>query len=272
MIRCILFFFYILLNTLSGFSQSQNDTLGVSDFNTTVVGAEKYVVQLTEKTADIINGTGRLLLVDLTSNKSVNRVIERAQENYKGNWISDRAKINPKKIIIGEVTVLKFIRIINPSSPGYKCNLQLVLKIVETESTKIIDSYEFSGQSSGVSITQESAVQETLSNMSQSINSWILSKFPLKLKLVKVLKESSKAIEEVVISGGSSQRLNSGDKFEIIFLDNSFNPPIPEIIGEGEVQNVLNENYSSLKIIPGDKAKLKKLFSSSQSSLIFRSK
>lgn len=254
------------------FSQASLDTLGVSDFNSNIAGTEKYVSLLTEKTADVISKTGRLYLVDLTSNQSVNKVIERAQENYKGNWISDRAKINPKKIVIGEITVLKFIKIINPSSPGYKCNLQLVLKIVETESTKIIDSYEFSGQSSGVSITQESAVQETLSNISQSINSWILSKFPLKLKLIKVLKESSKAIEEVVISGGSSQRLNSGDMFEIVFLDNSFNPPIPEIIGEGEVQNVLNENYSSLRIIKGDKAKLKKIFSSSQSSLIFRSK
>lgn len=271
MIKNLIFGIFLYLPILS-FSQASLDTLGVSDFNTSVVGADKYVSLLTEKTADIINSTGRLFLVDLTSIQSVKKVIERAQENYKGNWINDRAKINPKKIIVGEITILKFIRILNASNPGYKCSLQFVLKLLETESTKIIDSYEFSGQSSGISFTQESAVQQTLNNMNQSIINWILSKYPLRLSFVKILKETSKSIEEVVISGGSLQKLNAGEKFDIFFMDNSFTPPIPEIIGEGEILNVLNENYSTLKINLGEKSKLKKVFSSSPSSLIFRSK
>ena len=170
------------------------------------------------------------------------------------------------------MTVLKFLRVINPSNPGYKCNLQIVLKIIETESSKVIDSYEFSGQSSGVSITQESAVQETITNMNNVINNWIVYKFPLNLRLVKISKESSKSIDEVVISGGLINKIRSGDIYDIIFLDNSFKPPIPEKIGEGIIQDVLNENYSSLKITAGDRVKIKNMLTSKQASLIFRSK
>lgn len=272
MIKYILSLAFIFYLPFSSFSQPILDTLGVSDFNTNVSGAEKYVPLLTEKTADIINSTGRLFLVDLTSNQSVNSVIERAQENYKGNWINDKSKINPKKIIVGEITVLKFTRVINPSNPGYKTNLQVVLKLIETESTKLIDSYEFSGQSSGVNITQESSLQEALNSMNQTISSWIITKFPLKLKMVKILKESTKSVEEIVISGGTISKINIGDQFDVLYMDSTFNPPIPEIIGKGIVQNVLNENYCSLKITEGEKLKIKKITSLHPNSLLFRSK
>ena len=266
----LIFVFFIL--TLVTWSQVKLDTLGVTDFNTKIPGTESYISLFTEKTADILNSSGRVFLVDLTSDKSVNNVIRRAQENYKGNWIDDRAKINPKKIIVGEINVLKFIKSLSSTNPGYKSNIQFIIKLIETESSKILDSYEVSGQSSGISITQEKALQDAISQMSNEISNWALKVFPLYADLVKIKKENNKSIEEVIISIGTNQKVQNGSYFDIIYFDNSFNPPLPEIIGTGEISEILNENYSVLKITDGDKTKLKKLLSNINSNVKFKSK
>ena len=91
------------------FSQASLDTLGVSDFNSNITGAEKYLPLLTEKTADVISRTGRLYLVDLTSNQSVNKVIERAQENYKGNYAKLLAELAYKKGSLDNITVITYL-------------------------------------------------------------------------------------------------------------------------------------------------------------------
>lgn len=226
----------------------------------------------TEKTVNIINSTGRFYLVDLTSTKSVDKIIERAQENYKGNWINSNAKITPKVLVIGQVNVLKFIKIASNATPGYKSNVQFVLKLIETESSKILDSYEFSGIGSSISLTQEGSIQEAINNMGDPIGNWINSKFPVQVNLVKITKQSNKAIEEVIISGGSSFKLNPGDIFSIVYLDDTFNPPIPQIIGEASVLDVLNENYASVKIVSGDRNQIKELFTNHKNSVLFKSK
>lgn len=254
---------------LRGFSQVTQDTVGVTDFNSSISGVTKFLPLLTEKTADIINSTSRVFLVDLTSTNSVDKVISRAQENYKGNWIRDKAKINPKKVIVGEVTILKFIKAVSTSNPGYKSNLQIVLKVVETETSKIIDTYEFVSQSNGVFITQESALQDAISSLSSSITDWISTNFPLKLKFVKIQKESSKSVEQIIVSGGANLKLVEGNRFDIIYLDNSFTPSIPELIGLGEIKTVISEDYSVMQIIEGEKARLKKLLSGETSKAVY---
>jgi hypothetical protein len=272
-LRSLILLPFICLFFLKGNSQINQDTLGVSDFNSSISGLNKFLPLLTEKTADIINSTSRVFLVDLTSTNSIDNAINRAQENYKGNWINDKAKINPKKIIIGEVTILKFIKAVSTSNPGYKSNLQIVLKIVETETSKIVDTYEFISQSNGVFITQENALQDAISSLSPSITDWVNKRFPLKLKCVKIQKESTKAVEQLILAGGSKLRIGEGDKFDIIYLDNNFSPAIPELIGEGEIKSIINEDYSVLQIIDGDKSKLKKILSGDlQKSIYFKSK
>lgn len=262
----------IFLSTNVSFAQIRKDTVGIADFSTQVNGAGQFLNLFTEKTVDIINSTGRFYLVDLTSTKSVDKIIERAQENYKGNWINSNAKITPKVLVIGQVNVLKFIKIASNTTPGYKSNVQFVLKLIETESSKILDSYEFSGIGSSISLTQEGSIQEAINNMGVPIGNWINSKFPVQVTLVKITKQSNKAIEEVIIGGGSSFKLNPGDIFSIVYLDDSFNPPIPQIIGEASILDVLNENYASVKILSGDRNQIKDLFTNHKNFVLFKSK
>jgi len=261
--------FFVITNINA---QVRKDTVGISDFSTQVPGGSQFLNLFTEKTVDIINSTGRFFLVDLTSTKSVDKIVERAQENYKGNWINTNAKINPKVVVIGQINVLKFIRIASNATPGYKSNVQFVLKIIETESSKILDSYEFSGLGSSISLTQEGSIQEAINNMGPQIGSWVNSKFPIQIPLIKILKQSNKSIEEVIIGGGSGFKLNSGDSFNIVYLDNTFSPPIPQIIGEATIIDVLNENYSSVKIISGDRNQIKDLFINHKNLILFKSK
>ena len=268
----LLLTFSFFLVTININAQARKDTVGISDFSTQVPGASQFLNLFTEKTVDIINSTGRFFLVDLTSTKSVDKIVERAQENYKGNWINTNAKINPKVVVIGQINVLKFIKIASNATPGYKSNVQFVLKLIETESSKILDSYEFSGLGSSISLTQEGSIQEAINNMGPQIGSWVNSKFPIQIPLIKILKQSNKAIEEVIVGGGSSFKLNSGDSFNIVYLDDTFNPPIPQIIGEATIIDVLNENYSSLKIISGDRNQIKDLFLNHKNLILFKSK
>jgi len=269
--RAWILLFIIFYNSALN-AQVKKDTIGIADFSTQVAGANQFLNLFTEKTVGIINTTGRFFLVDLTSAKSLDKIVERAQENYKGNWINTNAKINPKLVIIGQINVLKFIRIASNATPGYKSNVQFVLKIIETESSKILDSYEFSGLGSSISLTQEGSIQEAINNMGPQIGSWINLKFPIQLPLIKILKQSNKSIEEVIIGGGSGFKLNSGDSFNIVYLDDTFSPPIPQIIGEATIIDVLNENYSSVKIISGDRNQIKDLFINHKNLILFKSK
>ena len=262
-------FFIGILNVNA---QVKKDTVGIADFSTQVPGAGQFLNLFTEKTVDIINSTGRFFLVDLTSSKSVDKVIERAQENYRGNWINSNAKINPRVLVVGQINVLKFIKIVSNTTPGYKSNVQFVLKIIETESSKILDSYDFSGLGTSISLTQEGSIQEAINNMGPQIGYWINSKFPIQIPLVKIAKQSSKAIEEVIIGGGSSLKLNIGSTFDIVYFDDSYNPPIPQIIGEATLINILNENYSSTKIVKGDKNQIKELFLNHKNLILFKLK
>jgi|APGre2960657423_1045063.scaffolds.fasta_scaffold26420_2 hypothetical protein len=268
----LLLIFPLFIFSTNIVAQVRKDTVGIADFSTQVPGASQFLNLFTEKTVGIINTTGRFFLVDLTSAKSVDKIVERAQENYKGNWINTNAKINPKVVFIGQINVLKFIRIASNATPGYKSNVQFVLKIIETESSKILDSYEFSGLGSSISLTQEGSIQEAINNMGPQIGSWINLKFPIQLPLIKILKQSNKSIEEVIIGGGSGFKLNSGDSFNIVYLDDTFSPPIPQIIGEATIIDVLNENYSSVKIISGDRNQIKDLFINHKNLILFKSK
>lgn len=271
--KLLIFCFFCIVSTNKLVNaQAARDTIGIADFTTDVPGASTFLNLFTEKTVDIFNATGRFFLVDLTTTKSLDKVIQISQENYKGNWINANARINPKIVIVGQLNLCKFVRVASNATPGYKSNVQFLLKIIETESAKIIDSYEFTRVGTSISLTQEGSVQESINNMGVQIANWINLKFPIQLSLIKITKQNNKSVEEVIVNGGSALKLSTGNLFNIIYLDNTFKPPIPQIIGDASLVDVLNDQYSSLKILSGDRNRIKDYFNNQKELIQFKSK
>ncbi|WP_439131841.1 hypothetical protein [Polaribacter sp.] len=249
-------FFFVFILSSQIYSQETDDyrlIVGVAKFTANNVKQERFAPMVSERVLDVLNQQNRFQVIDLdgTARKEA---IQKAQENYKSeNWLEANKSISAEYTLTGVLTSIKFLRL--NAGKGYKATITYTTKIINTESGEIIQNgtATFSSGNSEIKLTPESALQSAIQTTINPLKEYFSSSFPIKLNLVRIEEEKKSKATVVLLDGGSKIGITKGQKFQVYFIDNSLGKPLPRIIGEVKITNVLSEDFSDAKVTDGGK-------------------
>jgi len=227
--------------------------VGVTQFTASSnPAAEKYAGNITERVLDILNNSNRFTVIDLTSEEARKKVLEKAQENYKAeNWLDANKAMNAEYTVAADIGTLKFIHITSSQPNGYKVSVGFTLKLIQTESGKIIATQTFQSSESKISITPEGALLEAMTTIQDDLKNYFEDNFPFKSLVVKVQEEKKGEAKSVLILAGTPLKLKKGAEFQIYTIDKTMAKPLSVEIGRVKFESDIDENYSLCKVSSG---------------------
>jgi len=263
MMRRLLFSVLILLIS-SNASVSQSST-GAGADGRQVVGitkltstgneaAERFLPLVTERLIDVVEGTNRFRLVDMTSDEARRIAIEAAKDNYKAENsfnVRDNASLVAEYTLTADVGSLRFIKQKEKGNDVYKADLVMTLKLIDTTTGQNTYSETFTSARSESAISPERAVSNAFDTIQESIRNSVLANFPIVTTVAKVREESGGSAVSLIIFGGTGMNLQNGQKFEVFILDNSLSPPLEEKIGSVTITQNLDARYSNARVDEG---------------------
>ena len=252
--RKLLFLFF--LSIAANCTQAQNDgklIVGVTQFTASSnPAAEKYAGSITERVLDILNNSNRFTVIDLTSEAARKTVLDKAQENYKAdNWIDASKAMNAEYTIAADIGTLKFLHITSSQPNGYKVSIGFTLKLIQTESAKIISTQTFQSSESKISITPEGALLEAMNTIQDDLKNYFEQNFPFKTLVVKAQEVKKDEAKSVLILAGTPLKLKKGAEFQVYVIDKSLAKPLSVQIGTIKFDSDIDENYSLCKVSSG---------------------
>jgi len=250
----IFFLFLLYVNVSAANAQGDGKLIvAVTEFTASSnPAAEKYAGNITERVLDILNNSNRFTVIDMTSEAARKTVIEKAQENYKAeNWIDANKALNAEYTVAADIGTLKFIHITSSNPNGYKVSIGFTLKIIQTESGKIIATQTFQSSESKISITPEGALLEAMTTIQDDLKNYFEQNFPFKTIVAKAQEEKKDETKSVLILAGTPLKLKKGAEFSIYIIDKSLAKPLSVEIGKAKFDTDVDENYSICKVTSG---------------------
>lgn len=222
--------------------------------STSNVAAERFLPLVTERLIDVVEGTNRFRLVDMTSDDARRIAIEAAKDNYKADNsfnVSDNASLVAEYTMTADVGSLRFIKQKEKGNDVYKADLVMTLKLIDTTTGVNTYSETFTSSRSESAISPERAVSNAFDTIQELIRSSVVINFPIVTSVAKVREESDGSAINLIVLGGTSMNLQNGQKFEVFILDTSLNPPLEEKIGSVTITQNLDPRYSNAKVEQG---------------------
>lgn len=216
--------------------------------------AERFLPLVTERLIDVVEGTNRFRLVDMTSDDARRIAIEAAKDNYKADNsfnVSDNASLVAEYTMTADVGSLRFIKQKEKGNDVYKADLVMTLKLIDTTTGVNTYSETFTSSRSESAISPERAVSNAFDTIQELIRSSVVINFPIVTSVAKVREESGGSAINLIVLGGTSMNLQNGQKFEVFILDTSLNPPLEEKIGSVTITQNLDPIYSNAKVEQG---------------------
>jgi len=219
--------------------------------------AERFLPLVTERLVDVVEGTNRFRLVDMTSDEARRVAIEAAKDNYKAD---NSFKVEDNKSLVAEYTLtadvgsLRFIKQKEKGNDVYKADLVMTLKLIDTSTGQNSYSETFTSARSESAISPERAVSNAFDTIQESIRNSVLANFPVVTTVAKVREESGGRAINLIVFGGTGMNLQIGQKFDVFVLDYSLSPPLEDKIGSVTITQNLDPRYSNAKVdVGGDK-------------------
>jgi hypothetical protein len=101
---------------------------------------------------------------------------------------------------------LKFIHF-NGQPCGYKVSIGFVLKIIQTETGKVIGTKQFQSLESKMSLTPEGALLAAMNTIEDDLKDYFDQNFQLKTIVVRVQDSKNNEAKSVLIDAGSTLKL-----------------------------------------------------------------
>lgn len=239
----------------SGQNADIRQVVGVTKLTSTGnEAAERFLPLVTERLVDVVEGTNRFRLVDLTSDEARKVAIEAAKDNYKADNafnVSDKSSLVAEYTLTADVGSLRFIKQKEKGNDVYKADLVMTLKLIDTSTGINTFSETFTSSRSVSAISPERAVSNAFDTIQDIIRNSVLGNFPIVTSVAKIRDESDGKAANLIVFGGSSMNLTTGQKFDAFVLDNSLTPPLEEKIGTVTVTQNLDARYSNAKVNDG---------------------
>jgi hypothetical protein len=232
MIRAFVFsFVFVPLLTLYGQERSR---IGVPLFDFKQENKLNLDNHVTEVVIDLLQKSGRYVVVDMTSEAQRNTALDRAAENYKAsNWLDAHKALNAEIILAGEITSIKFIKNANHTQPGYRAAITMTLKLIDVESATIIATEHFSSTKSELRLTPETALSSALEGLQSDILHFFQRHVRQQFAVVKINEIKRDKVRIITVEVPQNLGYKKGDRLRLVRMeDMGGGRVIPQIIGE----------------------------------------
>jgi hypothetical protein len=248
--------------SLSGSVQSQ--PTGTTDFRQ-IVGiskltsssneaAERFLPLVTERLVDVVEGTNRFRLIDLTSEVARQAAIEAAKDNYRADNafnVTDNSSLVAEYILTADVGSLRFLKQKERGNDVYKADLVMTLKLLDTSTGTNVYSETFTSSRSVTAISPERAVSNAFDTVQDIIRQSVIANFPIVTGIARIREESDGKAVSVLLFGGTGMSVEIGQKMNAYVLDETLSPPLEETVGSITITGNLDSRYSSASVDAG---------------------
>ena len=112
-------------------------------------------------------------------------------------------------------------------------------------------SVSFQSSVSPLMFSPESAVNEAVKSLDDNLRDWVLSNFPVTVKVLKILTTKKDEASTILIAGGKTYGLKEGDKLTIQKIEMLEGNPYPTEIGQIKVIKLAGENFAECSVSKG---------------------
>lgn len=251
-----IFLSFILLLSF-GHCFAQNDELpvvGVSKFS--AEKESKFTGAVTQKVIEILTKSHRFRVLDRTSYDKVKEELElQKSESFidSKNLADQNASLAAQFLVTGHIIKMNVYAMKNTdgSVNGYKASTSFQLKVNDVSKGDSDKAESFQTSVSPLMLSAESAVAEAVKSIDQALNEWVMTNFPVSVRLVKVLSSKKDGAESVLISGGKSFGLKVGDKFTVEKIELLDGLPYPTKIAELKLTKLAGDNFAECEVNKG---------------------
>lgn len=253
--RFIILIVICFVNSLYGYSQADlRPVIGVTKF--TIETETKYASSVTSKIIEMLTQSKRFQVVDRTSYDKVKDELE-FQKTEAFIDSKDRAKqgvaLAAQYLLTGHIVKMNVYSFKNTdgTTNGFKASTSFQLKVVDVESGKSTEAQSFQTKVSDLMLSPESAVNEALKSLEESLSTYFTQNFPVVTKIVKILATKKDAASSILIAGGKTYGLKEGDKLKVNRIEMLEGKPYPTEIGEIKVTKVAGDDFSECSVLKG---------------------
>lgn len=247
-----------LLGILCSFSvYAQIDELpaiGVSTF--TSESGSKFSGAVTQKVIEILTQTQRFRVLDRTSYDKVKQELEfqKTEAFLDTKKLADQnGAIAAEYLVTGNIIKMNVYAMKNTdgSVKGYKSSISFQMKVTDVSKGSSSNAESFQTEVSPLMLSAESAVNEAIKSVDESLRAWVLNNFPLKVKVLKVLSLKKNAAETILVSGGKGYGLKVGDKLIVEKTELLDGLPYPTTIAEVKITKLAGDNFAEADVQKG---------------------
>lgn len=253
----VLLIFILFASVL--FAHSQTDermVVGVSEFTSEV--NNPFVYAVAEKVIQIVTNTHRFVVVDRTSYDKIKEELEfQKTEAFldSKNTVKQDVAVAAQQIIIGHLVKMNIYTMKNTYAEviGYKASAAFTLKVNDVETGVVTEAESFQTKESPIAASKEQAVNQALASLDDDLYDYIAKTFPVTVKIVKVLENKKNVVTKILVSGGKTYGLKTGNTLRVDAIEMLDGMPYPTQIGEIKVTALAGENFAECKVTKGGK-------------------
>lgn len=252
--------FYLILmicfaSNFNGYSQTDSlPVIGVAKFTSEV--DSKFSKSVTQKVVQLLTQSHRFQVVDRTNYDKVKEELE-LQKNEafidSKNRAAQGVSLAAQYLVIGHIVKSNVYAMKNPdgSINGYKASISFQLQVNDVSKGSSTTAESFQTSVSKLMFSAEGAVNDALNSVDEQLHDWLITNFPVNVKLVKVLVTKKESATSVLIAGGKAYGLDEGDKLIVQKIELLNGLSYPTDIGQIKITKLAGDNFAECSVIKG---------------------
>lgn len=252
------YFFLIVfcfVNSLIGYSQTDSlPIIGVQKFTSET--ESKFSGAITKKVIEILTQSQRFQVLDRVSYDKVKQELE-LQKSEAFIDTKKRAEqgvaLAAQFLVTGNIIKMNVYAMKNPDGTvnGYKASVSFQMQVNDVAKGSSTKAESFQSSVSPLMLSPESAVNEAVKSLDENLRNWVISNFPVTVKVIKILSTKKEEATTILIAGGKTFGLKEGDKLTIQKIEMLEGLPYPTEIGQIKIIKLAGENFAECSVSKG---------------------
>ena len=214
--------------------------------------------------------TNRFSIVDRSKMQALQQEknLQKTEDFMDGQVVAQGKSLGAEYLVSGNVN--------SYTNDGNVAKFTFTLSVIDVASNRVLGSEQIeskgggyggailmgmvatasTGQATPNTGDPESAFKKALNDVSKDVDRFVNKNFPLMLSIAELQQKDKKGMPlTLLISGGSSMGVKKGDKFRVVELSemevDGKKMTRKKEVGQVQVVNVEDENFSSCKVLAG---------------------
>jgi hypothetical protein len=262
---------FLLVNSISTFSQSEKISIGILSFSSNSV-EDDYVESIEGEVTKSFVSTKRFNIVDRSKMTALKREkeLQKSEDFIDGKVVQQGKNLGAEYLITGHVNYVKAEESTykdskgQTQSAGFDANISILLKIIDVATGEVLISETieprggsiWSQLSSVKGKTAVDAINKSISDIHYEIDEFVAKNFPITFLIAEIQEKDSKGnAKSILIAGGSGFGLQKGDQLKVVEITeveiNGKKINRKKEIGTLKISKIEDENFSICSVKSG---------------------